>query len=71
LGIIGLEDFSNAADLSSPIPGNTLTILTLACPQIPSLVSYKKEQMKVVPPHAIRAHGGRGIAPFILNLDER
>jgi len=54
--IIGLEDFPNAADLSSPIPDNTRTILTLACPQIPSLVSQEKEQMKVVPPHIIWAH---------------
>jgi len=69
--IIGLEDFPNAADLSSPIPDNTRTILTLACPQIPFLVSEEKEQMKIAPPHAIRAHVGTGIAPIILGFDER
>jgi len=48
-----------------------LIILTLVCSEIPSLVSKEKNQMKVAPSRAVRAHGGRGIAPIVLNLDER
>jgi hypothetical protein len=68
LDIIGLEDFSNAADLWGTVTDNLLRILRMPTNTVFS-VTWKRT-MKVVPPHATSAHGGTDIASIILNLDE-